>query len=265
MNRKSSLRLLALPILLAGAAASADAPANDQQISASPSEIIEVADAEVAVWQHILGAYVTDDGGFRYEALMANETDLAMLHEHLASLAAADLSTMEGQVKLAFLINAYNAYTVGSMVELWPVSGVLEEDGFFDGREHTVAGNSMTLNTLENEHIRAAFGEARIHFVVNCASTGCPWLSSTMATADNLEGLLAAQSSSYVQRTTIFDREAGTVQVSQIFDWFAGDFEATGGVRAFLVANMEGDDAAFVADEATTVGFFDYDWSPNAR
>lgn len=264
MNPRSSVRLLVLPFILAGAVAHADAPTTEYA-SASTSDLIEVADAEVAVWQHILTAYVTDDGGFRYEALMGNEADMTVLDEHLASVASADLSTMEGTSKLAFLINAYNAYTVRSVVELWPVSGVLEEDGFFDGREHVVGGTPMTLNTLENEHIRAAFGEPRIHFVVNCASTGCPWLSSTMATAENLETLLAAQTSSFVQRTTVIDREGGSIQVSQIFDWFSGDFEAGGGVRAFLVANLEGEDAAFVAEEATTIGFFDYDWTTNAR
>ena len=252
---------LALPLLVTGSVAIACPPPAAHAEGAS----IELAQAEVAPWQQILTAYVTDDGGFRYEALMANEEHLALLDGYLQSIASADLGAMERDDKLAFLMNAYNAYTVRSMIELWPVSSVLEEEGFFDGREHDVGGTAMTLNTLENEHIRAAFGEPRIHFLVNCASTGCPWLVDTMITADNLESLLATQTASFVRRTTVLDREAGSVQVSQIFEWFAGDFEAGGGVRAFVAAQLEGDDAAFVADEATSIGFFEYDWSTNAR
>ena len=253
--------LLALPLLSIGTATGACPLA----LHPEPAASIELAQAEVADWQQILTAYVTGDGGFRYEALMGNEEHMALLDGYLASIAASDLDSMERDEKLAFLINAYNAYTVRSMIELWPVSSVLEEDGFFDAREHNVGGTAMTLNTLENEHIRAAFGEPRIHFLVNCASTGCPWLVDTMITADNLESLLAAQTNSFVRRTTVIDRDAGSIQVSQIFEWFAADFEAGGGVRAFVAAQLEGDDATFVADETTSIGFFEYDWSTNAR
>lgn len=252
---------LLVPLLLAGGTAAACPP----NVDATPEGEIELAQAEVHAWQQILTAYVTDDGGFRYEALMNNTEHMTLLDGHLATVAGADLGAMEGDAKLAFLMNAYNAYTVRSVIELWPVSGVLEEDGFFDGREHNVGGTSMTLNTLENEHIRAAFGEPRIHFLVNCASTGCPWLSGTLITADNLESMLAEASSSFVRRTSIIDRDGGSVQVSQIFDWFSADFEAGGGVRAFVAAQLEGDDATFVADEGTSIGFFEYDWSTNAR
>ena len=252
--------LLALPLLLTGGIAAACPPSAD----ATTSEVL-IAQAEIDAWQQILTAYVTDDGGFRYEALVNNTEHVALLDGHLATIAGADLGSMEGDAKLAFLMNAYNAYTVRSVVELWPVSGVLEEDGFFDGREHSVGGTSMSLNTLENDHIRAAFGEPRIHFLVNCASTGCPWLSGTLITPENLESMLSSASASFVQRTTIVDRDAGSVQVSQIFDWFSADFEAGGGVRAFLAAQFEGDDATFMADESTSIGFFDYDWSTNAR
>ena len=162
---------LALPLVLAGSISAACPPSADA--TEFNEATIELAQAEIDAWQQILVAYVTEDGGFRYEALMDNAEHMALLDAHLATMAAADLSAMERDAKLAFLMNAYNAYTVRSVVELWPVSGVLEEDGFFDGREHTVGGTAMTLNALENDHIRAVFGEPRIHFLVNCASTGC--------------------------------------------------------------------------------------------
>ncbi len=246
------------PIVHAAALAS-EQVASSGKTSPIPDELREP-------WQHILATYVTSDGGFHYEALLASPDDLRILNHELERVARWSAAHhLEREAKLAFLINAYNAYMLQSVVELWPVRSVLEEDGFFDGREHVVGGISMTLNTLHSEYIRAAFDEPRIHFLVSCAGTGCPWLSNTVVTAENLEELLADQASSFVQQTTVVDRDGSSVQVSKIFDWFAEDFEASGGVRAFLVANLEGDDASFVAEETTTIGFAEFDWATNAR
>ncbi len=229
--------------------------------------LIDDAEPETpSIWEGfdaVLSEYVTEDGGFRYEALAENGADLIMLVTFLNDVAAIELDSLDDDERLALLINAYNAYTIHSVLELWPIDGVLEEDGFFDGREHFVGGSSMTLNELENEHIRAAFGEPRIHFVVNCASTGCPWLSPEAVTADNLEMMLDRQSRAFLQRTTL--RDGDHVEVSQIFDWFADDFEVSGGVRAFLVEHLAGELADTVADDDTDIEFFDYDWSVNAR
>lgn len=222
------------------------------------------ADAEYAAWASVL-QYVTDDGGFRYQALIDDAEARAALETFVATIAEPTTTPRERDEQLTFLINAYNAYTVRSVVQLWPVTGVLEEDGFFDARTHNVSGTQMTLNTLENESIRAQFNEPRIHFLVNCASTGCPWLIDEPVTAANLEALLERQATSYVTRTSQIDRSANTIAVSQIFEWFADDFAASGGVRAFLANHVAEADRAFVAAETTAITYFDYDWSLNSR
>ena len=60
-------------------------------------------------------------------------------------------------------------------------------------------------------------------------------------------------------------RETNTVSISQIFEWFATDFEASGGVRAFVAAQLDAESAAFVLDAATAIAFTPYDWAINAR
>ncbi|MCB9519670.1 MAG: DUF547 domain-containing protein [Myxococcales bacterium] len=249
----------------------AELPVETVAVATEPpaAEVVatEVAQATAtsADWADVLSAFVTGDGGFRYEALRADEARLAGLDRYLAAVASADVSGESRDAQLAFYINAYNAYTVKSVIELWPVESVLQEDGFFDGRTHTIAGRELTLNALENDIIRGEFHEPRIHFLVNCASASCPWLVGEVVTAENLEGLLEQQAQSYVRRTTQLDTSAGTIGVSQIFEWFAGDFEASGGVRAFLAAHVEPANADFVRDEAHAITFWPYDWATNAR
>ena len=219
----------------------------------------------VAEWDTIVSTYVTDDGGFRYEALLANADHVALLATVTQSIADTDPSTWERDEQLAFYINAYNANTIELVLEEWEVDSVLEEDGFFDDEDHMVAGEEMTLNELENEIIRAEFGEPRIHFLVNCASTGCPPLASYAFTAENLEEAFETHTRAYIQRTSELNRDRGRVYVSQIFEWFEDDFDVAGGVRAFLVQYFDGEDAEFVANEENSIRHFEYDWSINAR
>lgn len=225
-------------------------------------EVAAPAAPSMASWADVLQTYVNDDG-FRYAALHADDEAKAKLAASVLAIGRAeDLASWPRDERLAFLINAYNVLTVHAVIERWPIEGVMQVDGFFDGIEHTVAGEAMTLNTLENERIRAVFGEPRIHFAVNCASTSCPPLRNTPFDAQSLEASLEEQSRTFVRAsTTIRGRR---VTLSKLFEWFADDFTEGGGVREFIAARLDEDDAAVVRNERTTLRYSDYDWSPNA-
>jgi hypothetical protein len=224
-------------------------------------------DRALRAWAGLLTAYVTDDGGFRYAALMASPADRAALGVAVQAVADARLTDLpDRDAQLAFYLNAYNILTVNAVVTRFPIDSVMSVPGFFDVLEHNVLGTSMTLNALENDIIRAQFHEPRIHFAVNCASAGCPWLDSAPFTASNLEPALDRLTRGFVRRTTSVDSRRRRVVVSQLFEWFAGDFEPAGGVRGFLVAHIDNEATrAQVADERNRVAYFEYDWALNAR
>ncbi|MFT4704330.1 MAG: hypothetical protein ACI81R_002033 [Bradymonadia bacterium] len=232
--------------------------------SAEPAgEQVAQATSIATQWNSITSEYVTSDGGFRYAALAANEAHNALLDQLVAQVASASTSELTDPERLVFLINAYNILVVDDMLVLWPVESVLSEDGFFDGRTHTVAGAEMTLNALENEHIRG-FGDPRIHFAVNCASDSCPPLLADAFTVANYEELANTAAQAYVRATARVDREAGAIAVSQIFEWFAGDFSEEAGVREFVASHLA--DAADAAIARTgAISYWPYDWSTNAR
>ena len=96
-------------------------------------------------------------------------------------------------------------------------------------------------------------------------SKGSARRSSASDERARLEAQLAAGARSFVRRTTVIERDAGVARASQIFEWFAADFEASGGVRAFLASNLPEADASFVRDEGTELAHFEYDWASNAR
>ncbi|MAQ13428.1 MAG: hypothetical protein CMN30_01315 [Sandaracinus sp.] len=215
-----------------------------------------------ADWETLVSTYVTDEG-FRYEALKANEADRAALARYVDQVGAAEDTDWEKNEALAFYVNAYNALTVTAVLERWPIEGVMRVPGFFDSIEHQVAGETRTLNALENDVIRSErFAEPRIHFVVNCASKSCPPLGTHAYTAANIEGALATAAEDYVRATT--EVSGRRVKVSRLFEWFANDFGGTEGVRTFVADRLEGEDAETVRNERTDIGFHDYDWAINA-
>lgn len=247
----------------AAAVETAQADAKPAEAAPAPAEAPTTVDA-TAGWDSLLRTFVTADGGFRYKALAADAEAMAKLNAFTAQVATTDASKFTREEALAFYINAYNATTIAEVLKLWPVTSVLKKDGFFDKTKHTIAGESLTLNELEKTKIRDPFKEPRIHFLVNCASASCPFIVGEAITPANLEALLERQATEYVSRTTVFKAKKG-IEISSIFDWYKDDFGGAEGVRAFIAAHVAPEQRELVANPATKIGFFNYDWKTNAR
>ena len=81
---------------------------------------------------------------------------------------------------MAFLINAYNAYTVEKILARYPDLRSIWDFGKFFGNpfrdEFSLLGRKMSLDGIEHEILRKRYRDPRIHYAVNCASIGCPML-----------------------------------------------------------------------------------------
>ncbi|MCB9597346.1 MAG: DUF547 domain-containing protein [Sandaracinaceae bacterium] len=242
-------------------------PARSEEPTAEPAaEPAAETGPDVVAWQTLLTEYATADGGFRYEALRANAAHRALLDGFVERVGSARPTAWSRDAQLAFYIDAYNALVVHLVLERWPLESVIRSEGFFDGARHLVAGTERTLNELEGDVIRSeTFAEPRIHFAVSCASAGCPPLSRTAYTAENLEAQLTARTREFVHSSTDVDLERRRVRTSQIFEWYADDFGGPAGVRAFLADHLDGAEAAVVRDQATPIEHVEYDWALNAR
>ncbi|MBX3250388.1 MAG: DUF547 domain-containing protein [Myxococcales bacterium] len=224
--------------------------------------VAAAAPPDAGPWDELVRTYRTSDGGFRYAALRSSAEHRARLDAYVRAVGEARDEGWSRDEALAFYVNAYNALTVKAVLDAWPLESVMRVEGFFDRRTHRVAGRARTLNQLENDVIRGArFAEPRIHFVVNCASAGCPPLPPRALTAANLEETLERSTRAFVRRTTRL--RGGTLHVSQIFEWYAADFERFGGVRAFVVRQLEEPMAS--AARAAALAYVPYDWALNAR
>ncbi len=244
------------------------APVGDDKAPAGDDK----APAEAAAVDHskldgILKKFVNEKGKVNYKGLKADEAALGELKAYNEWVGTADISKYSRDEKLAFYINAYNALTLKAVLDRYPLKSVLDvkDPDFFKGIKHKVAGEELTLDGLENVKIRGdEFKEARIHFLVNCASGSCPKLRRDAVTAANMEALFEAGAKEYVLQETKLDAAKKTLDTSNIFNWFAEDFKKSSGtVQEFLARYMDPAQAETV--KASSLTFHEYDWSLNEQ
>jgi len=229
-------------------------------------------DHEHAEWSAILQNWV-NDGRVNYSALK-NE-GRAPLESYLMTLSAAcaaDYLKWSREQQIAFWINAYNAFTIKLIVDNYPIKSI-RDIGWLPAaafRKNFIPmpglkGETISLNDIEHNTLRADFQEPRIHFALVCASIGCPPLSREAYRASDLDRQLDQQAQLFLHDTSKnrFDPENKTLYLSPIFKWFKPDFEmAAGSVPAFVEKYM-GDTG--ISKQGVQTEYTDYDWSLNDK
>lgn len=232
--------------------------------SKSPAPAGAVADWE-AVYSGLVQKYA-GASGVEYRKWKENREDLDALKSVTAGIAREDISGKSRDEKLAFYLNAYNAWILHEMLEAYPVEGpgdgsAIKRGYFFKSKRLTVAGKKMSFSGLENEIIRPTFKEPRIHFALNCASLSCPPLHDAAFDAATLDATLTRLTRAFVNRNPRgfqLSPDGKTARVSKIFDWYGEDFKGEGGVLPYI--NRFRDEPAGTGLE---VEFMEYDWRLN--
>jgi len=193
--------------------------------------------------------------------------DRAALKAYLDALSAVPQAEFDGWAKnerKAFLINAYNAFTVEKILTRWPDIASIWDFGKLFGNPFkddffTLLGKPMTLDGIEHGTLRkpGAYDDPRIHFAVNCASIGCPMLREEAYVAARLDAQLDEQAVRFLSDRTRNRLRNGRLEVSKIFDWFEEDFVPHDKYFA-QYAQVLGYPGGPVP-----IGFLDYDWSLN--
>ncbi len=165
------------------------------------------------------------DGLVAYSTIKQSPKALETL---AASIAVFDLAQLPDESgKKAFWINAYNVLVIKSVVANYPIKSPMDVAGFFDKQKHKIAGEKLTLNEIENIKLRKKYGDARIHFALVCAALSCPPLVAQAYFPDGLDKQLDERTRSNLNDAEFIrlDGMAKKVSVSEIFKWYAGDFD----------------------------------------
>jgi len=267
-SRTLSAGLIVLLLVLGGVPVLA-------QESGQRAETTVVRDtARHAQFSRLLSHYVNEEGHVDYVHLKRDaDSVLAPYLRRLAEMNPADWSR---DARLAFWINAYNAYTLKLIVDHHPVPTIWattpgpakpsKKNSPFGIKLGTVADTTRTLDEIEHEIIRERFAEPRIHFALVCAAVSCPRLRREAFTGPRLDAQLDDQARTFLHDDSKNRIPAGDdrIALSRILKWYGQDFgPSTDALQRYVTRYFEGQVRDRLSQADYTVDFLPYDWALN--
>ncbi len=222
-------------------------------------------------WGTLLGNHV-HGVSVDYRGMKEERGALAGYLAELSRVAEGEFEQWTRDQRLAFLINAYNAFTVNLILARFPVDSIRDIGPGSPWKRKSIPllGKLRSLDEIEHKMIRRGFSEPRIHFAINCASVSCPELRAEAFTAGRLENQLEDAALRFLRDPgkNRFDQSRQILLLSKIFDWYEEDFEdGPSGVRGFVAARITDEETIQrrIRSRAVRVKYLKYDWSLNGR
>ncbi|HEX7952104.1 MAG TPA: DUF547 domain-containing protein [Burkholderiales bacterium] len=246
----------------------------------------QAAGFDHSAWDGLLKAHVSPlRGGQASEVDYAGfAADRGRLKQYLGALSGvtrAEFERWDKPTQLAFLINAYNAFTVELILTKYPDLTSIKDLGSllrspWKKSFIPLLGETRSLDDIEQGLIRGSdrYAEPRIHFAVNCASIGCPALRTEAYAGERLDAQLEDATQAFLSDRTRNRLDGNTLRVSSIFKWYRGDFEkgwrGATTLAGFLALygqalGLDAASAARLKAGDVRIDFLDYDWQLNAR
>lgn len=216
------------------------------------------------LFDELLRKHVTEAGAVNYKGFIK---DSLKFNKYIKLLQEnhPNEKNWSKKERLAYWINAYNAFTVQLIIRNYPVKSIKELGGSiykvntpWAKKFITIEGIKYSLDNIEHGIIRKRFVEPRIHFAVNCASESCPRLRNEAYTSEKLDEQLTSQAKYFIgnPKKNVVGKE--TAQLSKLFLWFKGDFTKEVSLHEFINKYSK---TKMTKD--TKVKHLDYSWKLN--
>lgn len=240
-----------------------------------------------------LAAYVDENGMVDYSGLKRDRARLDTFARSLADIPETDYQSWETNDRLAFWINAYNALTLVTIINNYPIkssrlkslrfqkNSIGQIDGVWNDLKFTILNDKMTLDHIAHEVIRKDFNEPRIHMALVCATVSSPPLRIEPFMGAKLDRQLDDQTRLFLSHPRKFgiDRDKDRVHLSEIFEWYSDDFldthspaggygdhsDAEKAVLAFIAPYLGPAEESYLRRGDYSISYLEYDWTLNER
>jgi len=217
-----------------------------------------------------------------------------------AMLQACEMSSMDNEVKTAFLVNLYNILIKHAFIQVGipftegtnPTGGQGKiMGGFFDGVGYVLGssqqffsfdglengllrGNRSNIYKSGDDRLQLALSDKdvdrRIHFALNCGASSCPPIKKF--TGEAIREELDIVSASYCESDGNVLVGEGFLQLNTIFKWYRVDFGETDvQVASAIVDYLRGDKKRkleqlleSVPADGEFIKYFPYDWKSDS-
>jgi Protein of unknown function, DUF547 len=216
-----------------------------------------------------------------YAGFAAERPALKAYLDSLSAVPPAAFAAWPRAERQAFLINAYNAFTVELILTRYPDLKSIKDLGSLLGSPWkakwiSLLGAKVSLDDIEHGMLRKRgdYDDPRVHFAVNCASIGCPALREEAFVAVRLDAQMDEQTLRFMSDRTRnrFNAQRSRLELSKIFDWYGDDFRlghrGIASLPAFVARYAEqlADAPAErerIRSGTVDIAFADYDWALN--
>lgn len=222
-----------------------------------------------AKWTGLLKKHVNEEGLVDYKGFIKDKDELqSFLDKLAANPPAKDWSEHD---KIAYWLNAYNAFTIKLIVDHYPVKSIKDLgpkhqiifiNTPWDKKFFKIGGKTMTLNRIEHRILRSEFREPRIHFALNCASLSCPKLRREAYTGRDLDEQLTDQAKSFMRDPKRNEPDASKPRLSAIFDFYGKDMRKWSGKTLVEYINQYSP-VRIKAD--AEIEYLEYNWNLNEQ
>ncbi|MGB3212306.1 MAG: DUF547 domain-containing protein [Desulforhopalus sp.] len=244
----------------------------------------QAAGFDHSVWGDLLKehVHVIENGNTNrvdYAGFLEKRDILGGYLNKLSAVTREEFDSWSSDEQLAFLINAYNSWTVELILTKYPdLDSIKDLGSLFQSpwkkRFIPLLGEKQSLDDVEHGLIRGSgrYNDPRIHFAVNCASIGCPDLRAEPYRGDDLQRQLDDATDLFLQDRSRNRLDGRVLRVSSIFKWYREDFEknwrGVTSLEQFFAdhaASLEltEEEKEQVLAKKIKIDFLDYDWKLN--
>jgi len=201
-----------------------------------------------------------------YKRLKQERSRLDAYLKTLSEVRSDDFEKFSKEQKMAFLINAYNGFTLEMISSQYPISSVKEIKGGYDKRFISLFDEIKSLNDIERQ-LRQTFREPKTFFALSSGVQGAPALLGNSYNDRDLYTQLERATRLFLgdPKRNFYDRVQNRLKVSRLFNWFEDDFRrSSGSVPDFVAPYLASDRAT--QDKIRALKSFeslDYSWKLN--
>lgn len=215
-------------------------------------------------WDVLVKKHVSKNGMVDYQGFLKDKKQLQVYLDKLS--ANRPTSKWSKNEKMAFWINAYNAFTVKLILDYYPINSIKDikkgipfVNSVWDITFIPMGKEKIDLNYIEHSILRKEFKDPRIHAAINCASFSCPLLRNEAYYASRLDEQLNDAMRRFVNDPQRNQLDKSNIKISKIFSWFAGDFKLNGS----SVVDYLNKYAKKRVQSNAKIDFLEYQWELN--
>ncbi len=219
-------------------------------------------------FDELLQTHVDKNGLVDYKGLSQDRDKLTSYLSLLEN--NAPKSSWTYNQKLAYWINAYNAFTLELILKYYPISSIKDIGSAikipfvntpWDIKFINIGDKELDLNNIEHGIIRKEFDEPRIHFALVCAAISCPKLQNSAYLPEKLNAQLEKAAKEFLSDPAKNEiKSADEAELSKLFNWYGGDFKKKTSLIGYLNKY-----APTQLDSDADIKWKDYDWALNEQ